>query len=93
MTDFSLMALLSERGSRPIDLTNVMYRPLSHEQLVDLPPDPDLKTRLIYAGEVDVWARTSAGGWATEHEGLADFMFRFGRIVLNATEHLHILPN
>jgi GNAT superfamily N-acetyltransferase len=39
-----------------------------------------LTTRVISFDEIDLWARTSADGWATEHEGLADFMFSFGRI-------------
>ncbi len=80
MTDFSLMELLSDRGYRPMELTSVMCRPLSMEHVVDRHPAAELTTRVIDPSEVDLWARTSAGGWATEHESLADFMFRFGQI-------------
>ncbi|CAN5456499.1 GNAT family N-acetyltransferase [soil metagenome] len=80
LIDLSLLELLSGRGYRPIELTSVMCRPLSVEQVVDRHPASELTTRVIGPGEVDLWARKSAGGWATEHESLADFMFRFGQI-------------
>ncbi len=47
---------------------------------VPVTSNPNISTRIISPDEVDLWARTSAAGWATEHEGLADFMFAFGRI-------------
>ena len=79
MTDFSLMALLSTRGYQPIELTSVMYRELakpvdSHER------NPALTTRVISPDEVELWARTSANAWITEHEALGEFMFNFGSI-------------
>ncbi len=82
MTDPALMALLNERGYKPIELTSVMVRELEHGV-----PDPGarnlspgLKTRIIEEDEAELWAATSAAGWATEMEGLADFMLGFGRI-------------
>ncbi|MBL0240958.1 MAG: GNAT family N-acetyltransferase [Chloracidobacterium sp.] len=79
MTDPSLMELLSTRGYRPIELTSVMFREL--DRLIEKRRrNESLTTRVISSDEIDLWARTSADGWATEHEGLADFMFSFGRI-------------
>jgi GNAT superfamily N-acetyltransferase len=57
-----------------------MYQSLEAENGLNLPVDPALKTRIIGSGEEEIWARTSAGGWATEMEGLAEFMFDFGKI-------------
>ena len=37
-------------------------------------------SRLTEKGEEKLWAKTSANGWATEMEGLADFMFEFGQV-------------
>lgn len=79
MTDPALMELLSTRGYRPIELSTVMYREIGGDNNADLQNDR-LVTRVITHDEVDLWARTSADGWATEHESLADFMFGFGRI-------------
>lgn len=80
LADPSLMSILNERGYEPIELTSVMYREIGLSKDERKPRDPKLTTRIIARGEVDLWAKTSADGWATEHEGLADFMFSFGRI-------------
>ncbi len=80
MADPSLMSLLSDRGYRPIELTSVLFRETGRETDHDETVNPDITTRVIAADEVELWARTSAGGWATEHEGLAEFMLGFGRI-------------
>jgi hypothetical protein len=78
MADPVLMPLLSERGYRPIEMTSVMFRPL--DAASPSKANPDIATRVIEPDEVDLWARTSAAGWATEHESLADFMYGFGRV-------------
>lgn len=80
LADPTLMPLLNERGYQPIELTSVMYRTLD-ETGMNLPSiNPLISTRIITNTEVDLWAGTSATGWSTEDEGLADFMFKFGRI-------------
>lgn len=81
MTDASLLGVLSDRGYQPIELTSVMYRELagySHTA------DAKFTIRIVDAQEADVWARTAAAGWATEFEGIEDFMFRMGRLTVKA---------
>jgi hypothetical protein len=80
MGDPSLMSLLNERGYQPIELSSIMYRPLVNSHSETPLKNPILSTRIITPYEVDIWAKTSAAGWATEHESLADFMFKFGQI-------------
>jgi hypothetical protein len=79
MTDPSLMSVLSERGYRPIELTNVMFQELAAESLGSS-ANSGIVTRVIEKGEEKLWAKTSAAGWGTEMEGLADFMFEFGQV-------------
>ena len=79
MTDQSLMALLSDRGYRPIELTSVMYRELSREVEVQS-SNPDLLARRIDGSEADLWAETAAAGWSSEGEELAEFIKQFGKI-------------
>lgn len=76
----SILALLSERGYQPIELTSVLYRPIEDENDLGMKLNPNVKTRIIEPGEEKLWARTSANGWATEAPELADFMFEFGQI-------------
>jgi hypothetical protein len=81
MADTAIMPLLNERGYRPIEMSSILFRQLDAAELVASDrKNPDLTTRVISPGEVDLWARTSAAGWATEHESLADFMYTFGRV-------------
>jgi hypothetical protein len=80
LAGWSLVELLNRRGYQPIELTSVLYQPLGAETAPALPVNPQIKTRIIEKGEEQLWAQTSANGWMTEGEGLADFMFNFGRI-------------
>ncbi|HEY8559630.1 MAG TPA: GNAT family N-acetyltransferase [Pyrinomonadaceae bacterium] len=84
LADFSLMALLGERGYRPIELTSVMFQPLEPPYKPEQSSNGAVTTRVIEPGEDDLWARTAADGWATEAEGLAEFMLDVGKICANA---------
>ncbi|MBA3692144.1 MAG: GNAT family N-acetyltransferase [Acidobacteria bacterium] len=80
LADASLVSLLNERGYQPFEFTSVMFRPLADEINLAAPLNPKIKTRIVETGEEKLWAQTSADGWATEMEGLAEFMFEFGQI-------------
>jgi len=83
MADASLIALLNERGYQPLELTSVMFQEIAGENSLDLTINPLIKTRIIEKGEEKLWAQTSANGWATEMEGLADFMLQLGQVSAN----------
>ncbi len=83
LADAELMTLLNARGYQPCELTSVMFQELNVENSLDLPLNANLRTRIIETGEADIWAQTSANGWATEMEELGEFMFDFGRISAN----------
>ncbi|MEP7212016.1 MAG: hypothetical protein ABI791_03015 [Acidobacteriota bacterium] len=80
MADPSIMPMLNERGYHPIELSSVLCRPLDSQFTSGVSLNSSITTRVIEPHEVDLWARTSANGWATEHESLAEFMFAFGRV-------------
>jgi GNAT superfamily N-acetyltransferase len=80
LADASVFELLNGRGYHPLEFTSVMYRSLEAEINLDIPLNPKISTRIIEAGEEKLWARTSADGWATEMEGLAEFMYEFGQV-------------
>jgi hypothetical protein len=91
----SLLSVLNLRGYRPIEMSMVMYRELELGIDLGMPLSRDsaawegrlsaeiktnIKTRISNDNETELWAKTSADGWSTEMEGLADFMFSFGRV-------------
>lgn len=80
LANTSVLSLLNERSYQPIEMTSVLYQPLENEINLGLEINPQIKTRIIETGEENLWAQTSANGWSTEMEGLADFMFQFGQI-------------
>ena len=80
LADASLLGLLYKRGYQPIEMTSVMFLPLTGEINRAVPINTNIKTRITEAGEEKLWARTSANGWATEIPGLSDFMYEFGQI-------------
>lgn len=81
LVDFSLLALLSERGYQPVELSSVLYQPLDNgKNVLDVQINTDIKTRIIEKGEENLWAETAARGWATEGEGIAEFILQFGLI-------------
>ncbi|REJ77842.1 MAG: GNAT family N-acetyltransferase [Acidobacteria bacterium] len=80
LADQSILSLLGERGYRPIEVTSVLVRELKPGKARNENNGSGITTRVIEPGEHDLWARTAAAGWATEHPGLSDFMFSFGRI-------------
>ncbi|MBS1793120.1 MAG: GNAT family N-acetyltransferase [Acidobacteria bacterium] len=82
LADPALLPLLGARGYRPVELTSVMYRALDAEHEL-VKSGPAIATRVIEPDEDELWARTSAAGWSTEMEGLAEFMLDFGRISAN----------
>lgn len=79
MADLSLLSLLGERGYQPVELSNIIYRPIEGDAGVS--PNPKIKTRILKPGEETLWAQTSADGWSTEAPGLSEFMFDFGQII------------
>ncbi|HQZ81860.1 MAG TPA: GNAT family N-acetyltransferase [Pyrinomonadaceae bacterium] len=81
LADASLLGVLCDRGYRPIEWTNVMFRELAgYSQIVDA----RFKIRIVDADEGDLWAKTAAAGWATEFEGIEEFMYGIGRVSANA---------
>lgn len=69
------LSLLCERRYRPVEISNVMYRTVE-------PVEPsNIKVRLIDPGESQLWAKTSAAGWAHEHPELRDFLQQTGAMI------------
>jgi GNAT superfamily N-acetyltransferase len=74
----ALADVLARRGYRPLELTSVMYKPLTPSSG---PPasQSQITTRLLAEGEEALWSETSARGW-NANPGLAEFLLALGRV-------------
>ena len=69
--------LIASRNYRPIEISNVLYRPLERSTPAD---DSRVHVHLIGAEERQLWTSIHARGWSHEHPELADFLLENGRI-------------
>ena len=77
LADAALLPLLNERGYHPLEYSSVMFRPLTKS--AEVAQSGRIQTRLMRAGEVDLWAQTAAAGW-NEFPEYADLMLELSRI-------------
>jgi len=69
LADKALLPMLSERGYRPAELTNVMYLRLGAEAGTAADRSGSIAVRIAGKEEQGVWARTSVEGWREFAEG------------------------
>ncbi|HET6863558.1 MAG TPA: GNAT family N-acetyltransferase [Pyrinomonadaceae bacterium] len=79
LADPSAMDLLNERRYRPIELTSVMFRPITTDLRLDATRNDLIAVRLINDDEEDLWAQTAADGW-NEYPELRDFLLELGKV-------------
>ncbi|MBI3210267.1 MAG: GNAT family N-acetyltransferase [Candidatus Solibacter usitatus] len=71
------LSLLCERGYRPIEISNVMYRPVEEPSSG---AGDGIKVRVAGPGEMQLWNTTAAKAWVYEHPELEEFFREFGAI-------------
>jgi hypothetical protein len=79
LADSSTFTLLSERGYKPIEFSNVLYRPISTDLRLDGPRNEHIRVRLTGKDEIDLWAETVFEGWS-EFTEVADFLRDLGHV-------------
>ena len=81
LADASVLALLNERGYRPIEFTSVMRLPLRPAIKLARPTNEHLNVRLVKDEEADqeLWAQTATAGWS-EFPEVADFILDLSRV-------------
>jgi GNAT superfamily N-acetyltransferase len=76
MAPTETLELLVARGYRPVELTSVMFRPISIDASQN---DSHVRARIASDEEVDLWSDTAASGWK-EFGELSSFMRDIGRV-------------
>lgn len=78
MADQSLLALLGERGYRPMELTSVMFRRIERGVSISDRLNEQINVRLVGSDDEadhELWAQTAAKGWSSEGD--------FGDLILD----------
>jgi hypothetical protein len=73
-----VLDLLCRRNYRPVEINNVLYRPVEPPQDTQLAP---IHVRVIAQEETQLWSDISARGWSHEHPEFREFLLDFGPIV------------
>ena len=79
LADPTTFALLSERGYKPIEFSNVLYRPIGADLKLNASRNEQITVRLRRDDEVDLWAATLLEGWS-EFKEVADFLRDMGHV-------------
>ncbi len=80
LAEFETINLLTARRYRVVELTSIMYRPLSAFPASHSP----VPARLAAADEVELWASVAAEGWS-EFAEVAPLMYELARVSASAT--------
>jgi hypothetical protein len=70
--------LLSRRGYQPIELSSVMYKPLTPDETPRV-ANAHVAVRRMSAGEEEVWSQTAMRGWDA-HPEFREFLLDLGRV-------------
>ena len=84
LADESAFSLLSERGYKPIEFSNVLYRPISPDlRLNAAARNEEVKIRVIEKSDGELWARTAFEGWC-EFTEVAEFIRELGLVTVRS---------
>jgi len=78
LADPALLPTLNERGYHPAEFTTVMFRALPTAARRAEPRDEAVRVRVVGGDEHELWAQTSARGWADS--GYGDFMLGLAQV-------------
>ena len=74
-----VFALFSERGYRPVEFSNVLYRPISTDLRLQTAVNERVNVRVTEKHEMQLWADTASEGWS-EFTEVADFLKELGQV-------------
>jgi hypothetical protein len=83
LADQSTFTLLSERGYKPIEVSNVLYRPISPDLRLNAARNEEVKIRVIEKSEGELWAQTAYEGWR-EFSEVADLIRELGLVTVRS---------
>jgi GNAT superfamily N-acetyltransferase len=83
LADASVFGLLNERRYRPVEFSNVLYRPISQDLRLQGSINERLSVRVAEKNDIKLWADTALEGWS-EFPEVADFMRELGQLMAHS---------
>jgi GNAT superfamily N-acetyltransferase len=83
LADQAIVGMLVDRGYRPLEMTTVLYLPLSDWTARRDERAGKVSVRIAEKEAAEIWARTSAEGWS-EYKEFAHLMLEMSRVVAAA---------
>jgi len=71
------LEMLCGRGYRPVELSSVLYRPVSRPAAMDC---NGVTVRISAPEEAALWSQISARGWSFDHPEFADILLQLGEV-------------
>ena len=80
---------LCARGYRPVEYSSVLFQTLQPRQSSPLPQG--VSVRIVHEDEADLWADTSAQGWAADYPAMLDSIRQFGLVAFARPQNICFL--
>jgi GNAT superfamily N-acetyltransferase len=80
LADPSVFELIRNRRYQPVEMSNVLYRPIDPDLRLQAPRNEKIDVRVVEKNEVDLWAQTACDGWSDFPE-VADFLKELNQVV------------
>lgn len=84
----AVLDLLCSRNYRPIEISNVLYRPVEATEAADR---SDVAVRVVDREERRLWSDISARGWAQDRPGVIGFLLDMAEISFAREDTVHFI--
>lgn len=84
LADPSAFELIRERGYKPVEFSNVLYRPIDPDLRLHGSRNEEIKVRVTGKDEMDLWAQTTCEGWS-EYPEVAEFLKELNQVFAHST--------
>jgi len=84
LADPSVFDLIRERDYKPVEFSNVLYRPIDRDLRLQGSRNNEIKVRVVEKDEVDLWAETACEGWS-EFPEVTDFLKELNQVRAHST--------
>src|SRR6185369_2608929 len=83
LADPTVFELIRERDYKPVEFSNVLYRPIDPDLRLPASRNEEIKVRVVGKDEVDVWAETVREGWS-DVPGVGDFFKELKQVTVQS---------